>query len=234
MGRVVVWLISDGWWIVPGSSSTAVLAYIKSHPPTGAKLGSTGSGGSLNTGQTSDTITYAWPRISGVIDLRELEVVVTSLAGDRTGVLAESDSVWLVPRPQGEHVPARTREIDITVSHDGGATIAAYHVTGFQVGEIEDRFDALETVQPYVTSCPSETAQGARVVSLAFRAGPGAPALAQATFTAYAGWGSISSQCNPISFSIAGHRQQPLLGANFFSWLGPLLHTSFAAPARRS
>lgn len=218
------------WWIVPGSP-TGVLAYIEAHPPRGASVDSTGSGGNFFTGQTFETLTYAWAPVGGVIDLRELEVIVTAVPGHRTGVLAESDSVWLVPRPRAEKAPDSTREIDITVSGSHGTVAGAYRVSGGRVSEVDRRFDALEVVQPYVTSCPSESPQGARVVTLEFRAGPAAPVLAQATFTAFAGWGTTGSQCDPINFSIAGRRQTPLLGGDFFGWLGRLLHTSFAAPA---
>ncbi len=210
-------------WVVPGSQE-AVYGYVTSHRPRGASVLSTGSG----PGQ--EMVIFSLPVVPGVIDLRELAVFVSAETAPRSRIAVQSASVWLVPRAASERVPPTTRMVDVTLAHAGGATIASYHLTGASAAAVVSRFDALEGVQPFVINCPMETATGARLVTLTFRASPNGPALARASFTAYAGWGTDSLECNPITFVIGGRSERPLLGKQFFAWLGRVLHTSFAAP----
>jgi hypothetical protein len=221
--------VGHAWWTVPGTPAAAY-AYIRAQPPRGAHVFATGSTWSTQTGITSRSITFQWPAVQGVLDQRLLQATVTPLAGGGTAVLAESDAIWLVPRPRSERIPTGTHSLQITVAHLGGATIATYTVGGAGLRRVEQRFDGLEIGQPYAINCPAEIYQGAREVTLAFQSA-GGTTLARAEWTAYAGWGSKSFECNEISFSVAGHPKPALLGGNFFGWLGRELHTSFAAPA---
>jgi hypothetical protein len=190
---------------------------------------STGSSDNTNTGQTSRSVTYSLPPVPGVLDQRLLAVTVTTVSGGRTGVLAESDAIWLVPRPRSERIPAATRELDVAVTRDGQAPFARFAIVGSQLHAIERRLDRLEVGQPYVINCPAEMSQGSREVTLAFLNAAGAT-VARASWTAYAGWGTKSFECDEISFAVGGRSKPALLGGNFFGWLGHQLHTSFAAP----
>lgn len=221
--------VADGWWKAAAAPAD-VLAYVQAHPPAGGRVQATGSAGNRHTGQTSQMITYAWPAIPGVISQRELQITVTALPAGGTGVLVEAASVWVVPRPRGERIPAGVRAIDVTVAPllTPRRPVAAYHVTGGRVGRIDRRLNRLPVVQPLAIVCPAELADGARLVTLTFRGGT---VLARARFTAYPGWGTASGECNPISLTIGGRRRTPLLGGHFFTWLGRMLHTRFAAAA---
>ncbi len=148
--RVVV----HGWWTVPGSPGV-VLAYVRAHPPSGAKLAESGSGTIGLSGAAIENVAYTWPAIAGVIGARELAVTVTALPDRVTGVLAQAQSDWIVPRPASEHVPAVVREVDITIAKVNGLTTVSRRLTTVaKVRKIVSLIDAMPTVQPGAYSCP--------------------------------------------------------------------------------
>ncbi|MGI8505415.1 MAG: hypothetical protein ACR2MK_01180 [Solirubrobacteraceae bacterium] len=203
------------WWVVPGRPDS-LLAYIKAHAPAGAKFYATGSGSGGPSGRTVETLDYSWPAIGGVIGLRELAVSVTSLSSSATGVLAQAESDWIVPRPASERVPAGTHEIDVTSAKLDGPTTASLSVTSaVKVRRIVALIDKMPIVQPGTYSCPGLTNVGARVVRLAFRARVAGKLLARATYVDYPPLTAPSGPCNAIDFSVRGHRRAPLIGGDF-------------------
>jgi hypothetical protein len=200
-----------GWWRVT-SGPDAVFAFIQAHPPRGAKVVSTGSGSSPST--SSEFVTFGWRPVAGVLRLRELAVTVTGLPGGATGVLAQAEADWIVPRRPSERVPAGVHEVDVTSAGlDGSAKLTGSITSPAKVRRVIARIDALPVVQPVSYGCPNLSADGARRVSLSFRTRTGARALARATYIAYAGM-QVSGPCNPIDFSIRGRPQVPLTGAD--------------------
>jgi hypothetical protein len=214
------------WWLVPGGPDS-VLAYIKAHPPAGSKLYTTGSGYNGRSGRTVESLGYIWPAIPAVLGLRELAVSVTSLSGTVTGVLAQAESDWIVPRPPSERVPAGAHEIDVTSAKlDGPTTVSLSLTNAAKVRRIASLIDAMPIVQPATYSCPELTAVGARVMTFKFRARVGGQLLAQATYTDYARLTAPSGPCNPIDFSIGGRRQEALIGGEFVKQVQPVLGVS--------
>lgn len=213
------------WWRVPGSL-TGVFAFIKDNPPTGSKL--EGSGGLYHDGvPESLTADFYWPPVRGVLGERELAVTITTLADGGTGVLAQSESVWIVPRPPSERIPATAREVEVTSAVLDGPVKLAFSVSArTQVMRIVSLLNALPIVQPGAYSCPGLTIQGAHTITISFRTTAGGPLLASATYTAWPGLAYTSGPCNGIDLTIGGRRDDPLLGGDFLRRLERLLGRS--------
>jgi hypothetical protein len=91
------------WWVLPDSPAV-VIGYVQSHPPSGGRLGFSGMRG--GHGQpTVSAIAFSWPQIVRTTSTRSLLVEVVPLADGSTGVRADSQVVWITPRPAGERVP---------------------------------------------------------------------------------------------------------------------------------
>jgi hypothetical protein len=210
------------WWQVPGSPS-AVLAYVKSHRLSGSKFD--GSGGLYHSGALVDrSLTFEWPPVRGVLGERELTVTLIALPGGETGVLAQAQSNWIVARSRSERIPATVREVDISSAMLDGPTSVALSVTvGSKVRSLVRLLDALPVVQPAVYLCPALIENGARVITFSFRASAAGPLLARATYVAYPHLAYDSGPCNAIDLTIAGRRQNPLLGGDFVSRVQRLL-----------
>jgi hypothetical protein len=202
------------WWRVPGGPDS-VLADVEAHPPKGSKLDGSGSGGGPS-GQTMETVSFGWPPVSGVLGERELSVTVVPLEGDTTGVLAQAESVWIVPRPAGERIPGSAHELDFTSGRlQGPIGISRIVTNAGKVSRIVSLINAMEVVQPGVYSCPSLTLTGAHLLSFTFRARAGGRLLAVASYEAFPGLTDSSGPCNPIRLRIAGRREVSLLGGAF-------------------
>jgi hypothetical protein len=80
------------WWVVPGPPAAA-LAYVDSHRPAGSQPAGTGSGNDVTSHE------FAWFPVAGVLATRELVVAVAALPDGSTGLRADSQVVWLTPRP---------------------------------------------------------------------------------------------------------------------------------------
>jgi hypothetical protein len=74
-----------------------------------------------------------------------------------------------------------------------------------RVEMIARMLDRLQAVQPGVIVCPDIVA--APIVTLTFRAHPGGRPLARASMPA----DGPDGPCPPVSFSVRGHQQTPLL-----------------------
>jgi hypothetical protein len=210
------------WWLI-GASPGAVLAYIESHRPVGSKLDGTGALYDHN-GLIDRSLEFVWPPVPHVLGDRELSVTLMALPDGRTGLLAQAQSNWIVPRPASETLPSAVREIDVSTARlDRPATLALAVTSAATVHDIVAMLDALPIVQPAVYSCPALIGQGARVITFDFRADAGGPRLARATYVAYPGLAYESGPCNPISLMIGGRREKPLLGGDFLGRVERLL-----------
>jgi hypothetical protein len=108
--------------------------------------------------------------------------------------------VWIVTRSPSEKVPAGVHEIDIRSAYPGGPAIVSRKVSDpARVSQIVRWIDALGIVQPGALACP---ALGGPVVTLDVRAAAG-DLLARASVVDFQG---TSGPCNPIDFSVGGHR----------------------------
>jgi hypothetical protein len=217
------------WWEVP-TSPLFVIGYVEAHPPAGATQNATGSGSNGQTGTSEQSVSFSWPAIPGVLRFRALTVTVTSLQGTVTGVLAEAESDWFVPRPAGEQIPAGVHEVDVTSAKLNGPTTLSLSVTNpATVHRIVSLIDAMPVAQPVAIACPALLISGARVITLTFRARAASPVLAKATYTAYRPLTAPSGQCTPVHFSIRGRPQDPLIGGEFVPQLGEILGVSLTS-----
>lgn len=208
---------AHAWWTAPGDPQSVIEA-IEADPPWAATRDGTGSGGNVKTGTSELEVDYAWPPVTGVLGDRLLRVTVTRIGGGHTGVLAESQSVWIVPRPASERIPAATRIVQISSAVPGAADGGHLTITpAGQVDAIKALLDRLPIVQPGVTGCPGLMLP-AKTITMTFRASASAsvPSLAVLRFVDYRPWTTAySSQCEPVQLSIGGRRRAALDGGGF-------------------
>jgi hypothetical protein len=197
------------WWTIAEPVST-VYGFVRSHVPPPATLSAWGGPPGSVGAPAASFVADAFPPGPGYLPMRELMVEVVALAGGATGVRADAQVQWLIPRPRGERVPARAGALEVTVARPGAAALVKRAVTDRRsVHRIAALIDRLQTVQPEVINCPS-LPTNAPVVTFTFRAAPDGPVLAGASEPAYAT--EPTTPCDPMTIAIDGRRWPPLLG----------------------
>lgn len=190
-------------------------AFVAHHPPRGGHLSGTGHASGRHI-PANKSFTFSFRPIPGRISSRELEVTLVTLPRDRTGVRADAQDIWMVPRPPTEKVPAAVREIDVRTSKAHRQVESAA-----KVRRIVGWFDALPIVQPGGRfGCPPDTVRRPPM-SLRFLSAKGV-LLARASVPGSFAIGS----CAPIEFWIGSHRQKPLSG-HLYGRISRLLGTRF-------
>jgi hypothetical protein len=213
------------WWRVPAGVDS-VLAFIKAHRPRGGhssgRLAVGGPGGPRN-----GALMFSFPAVKRVISMRWLTFDAVALPGGSTGVRVDAQDLWIVARPASEKVPAHVREVDVTSALPGKAPFLSRRVTSAaKIHRILTLLDAMEIVQPGVAySCPAFPGDHP-VVTFDFRATAGGRLLARARLTDA---DVASGPCNPVDFSIDGHRQTPLIGSDFVKQTERLLRVNLLA-----
>ncbi|MFZ0043428.1 MAG: hypothetical protein WAK93_19115 [Solirubrobacteraceae bacterium] len=219
-------VVARAWWQLPGTPAEAI-AFIRAHPPAGPQLSSTGSLGNRNTGTSALSLSYQWRGVGEKLGQRELTVTTTALPNGQTGLLAEAQSDWIVPRPKSERIPSSTRLIQITTGTSGAKWTGFLSVTGAaKVDRIVGLINGLAIAQPIVYVCPPQT--NPRLITMTFRASPDTRALAVLTYADYQPWSGPSEACKTVQLTVGGRRQDPLIGASFLKTIGRLLGTSLA------
>jgi hypothetical protein len=202
-----------------------VVTYLEAHRPRTANQ-SQGSGGMGGPGIPRNYfLQFGLPGVPGVIYSRALVFWVAALRGGGTAVRVDAQDIWVVPRPASERIPATAKVLDITSARPHKRPIVSLHVTApDQVNRIVALINAMQTGQPgLVFNCPM-LPSGQPVVTFDFRTRPGGPLLARASAIDY---GTPSGACNPVSLSIRGHREPPLLGGDFLERVQRLLRVNF-------
>jgi hypothetical protein len=192
------------WWTVPGSMSQ-VAAFVKAHPPMGAKRSTTGS--AVQNGSITETfVGFSWRAIRGVLWQRQLVVVLAGLPDGVTGVRADAEVEWTVPRPAIERVPPGAGLLTVARSTLPGwpppLSLAVTDKT--RIRRLAAMLDRLPILQPVAVACPALFA--APTISLTFSAASGGPPLARATMPVDGPEGS----CAPITFAVRGRQERPL------------------------
>jgi hypothetical protein len=196
------------WWVVPGRPQD-VLAFVRARRPSGALSELSGST-SLRGITTSWFVRFKWRPIGGVLSERALVVQFVRLPHGSTGVRADAQDVWVVPRPAGERIPSSARVLDVTVGRRSNPPSLSMTVTdAAKVSKIAAMINGLGTVQPGAISCPAFPGDGA-FVTFDFRATEGGPLVAEASEP---GWArEPTTACDPMALTILGHAWTPLLG----------------------
>lgn len=198
-------------WKAPGNASS-VLSFVEAHLPKGSKVFSSGAGGPSPTFQS---VTLAWPPVKGRLEVRWLQIDVTSAGSNKTLLHAESQSQWLVVRLANELIPAGVREVDVTRAWPGKPPLLSRSVTNRnKVHSLVALFNSLGVIQPGTTSCPGETLSP--VVTVEFRRASTDTPVAAASVSAAADYswpaGVPGWACYPIGFTVRGHSRTPLVG----------------------
>jgi hypothetical protein len=213
--------LTHAWWTTT-EPAREVLAYVKSHTPAGASQSGTGSVSDNRTGGSSEMVGFDWPAVNSVLGDRELQVTVSALTGGRTGILAEAQSDWVVPRSPSERVPAAATTVRVTlqqrsipVSTRKPVTASFALITAPQTVLRAVRLvDSLPVVQPVAIMCPLILLTG-QSLTVTYNAGPAGPALARAQVSLQTPSSGGADSCDPILFSIRGLAQTPLISASF-------------------
>lgn len=197
------------WWRVPGSWRS-VLAFVHAHPPAGSHEVTSGWG-STRGRQTNASILFGWSVIAGS-RTRQLAVLVATTPGDRTYLRVDAEVVWLLPRPASERIPDGVQAIEITRGLPGHAPSQSLTVTdAAEVAAIVAVTNSLPIVQPgEFDGCNTAHPVGdvRPKITFTFRAALGGSVLAVAREPADA---TGAATCEPMSLSIAGVPQEPLL-----------------------
>jgi hypothetical protein len=192
------------WWTVPGSFSNAA-AFVKAHPPTGAKRTTTGS--AIQSGSITETfVGFSLPTNPVVLWQRQLVVVIAQLPDGVTGIRVDAEVEWTVPRPAGERVPRAADLLTVTRGTMPGwpPPVSRTVTDRARIRRVAAMLDRLPVVQPVAVACPALFAEP--TITLTFLAGPGGPRLARATMPADGPEGS----CAPIVFAVRGRQERPL------------------------
>jgi hypothetical protein len=195
-----------GWWRVPAKAAF-VMAFIRAHPPRGSRR--SGSGNGLLTGRYVKYVQFSWPALPGVLGVRLLVFNVVALRGDATGVRADAEVQWIVPRP-ARGLSGRPPTLSVTVTDPA------------KIRRIVEMIDRLPTVQ-FEPECPAPPKLlNPPVVSFRFLSALGGMLLAEASEVAYAT--ESSGPCEAMTLSIRGHAEPPLEdGGTVLRKLGRLL-----------
>jgi len=192
---------AHAWWIVPGSRAE-VMAYVRGHPPNGSALISWGSGDTR--GLTSfESETFAWPALPGVLSTRSLVLTAAQLPHGSTGLRADTQVVWVTPRPASERIPAGARRLSVSVTSGLKGNLAPqrpFSVASAQrIERIVALLNSLPAAQPGTRACPADP--GIRL-RLAFYQPDAASPSAVATID--------PSGCGGVQLTIGGRPQAPL------------------------
>jgi hypothetical protein len=193
------------WW-TSTQPIAALDAFFRRHAPAGGRVITYGSGGT----RPSAFVAYAFAPVRRVLGTRWLVVSMVALSGGGTGLRADADVQWIVPRPRAERIPRSVRVLDVSVGppHAAPSTRASIVDRG-KVARIASQINGLGISQPGVMSCPARPA-GAPVVTFTFRRRLGGAVVARAT--QLAGAVEPTTACDPMTLSIEGRRWPPLLG----------------------
>lgn len=213
----------SAWWLLPPKTSMAsAIAYVKAHPPHGARVTGSGSGYD-SSGLTLLSVLFSWPPVPGRLEDRDLRVTAIRVRGGRVAALAEAQSDWVVLR-SGEQVPAGVRTVAVTYQRPPtrpadrrpGPTSRVLITRPASVRRAVDLVNSLGVTQPVAGSCPALALPSGKL-TVDYLAKRNSSPLASAQLTLWANTATIGTgnRCDPIELQIHGRAQHPLRGASF-------------------
>ena len=218
----------SAWWTA-SASPAAVLNYFTDHPPRMP-------GFTQVITEPPSLVIRSWIIDGAHLYSEDLEVTVATLANGRTGIMAQAQATWMVPRPLAEQLPAAVRSVEVTLrigSAPGGTRdehTRSYHLTGAAtVTSIVSAFDAMPISQPGLFyGCPAMF-PGMPRLRLRFLSGAGVT-LARAQVDVYPGKRGDSGwiNCDPIDFWIGAKRQIPLTSHTFVRQIAKLIDANIS------
>jgi len=204
-----------------------VFSYLQAHPPR-----ERGYYQLMTEPSTSaSTVIFGWLIDGPHLFSQQLQVTVATLSNGETGIMAQARSVWMVPRPRSERIPASVRVIDLTLrigSGAGGMKHQRTHRYVFteraQVTRLRREFDSLPIAQPGLAyNCPAMLAHEP-LLTMRFISGAGST-LARAQVNVYPGRHGASgwNSCDPIEFWIGNTQQTALTSQTFVAQIAKLI-----------
>ncbi|HUA48513.1 MAG TPA: hypothetical protein VMA77_24960 [Solirubrobacteraceae bacterium] len=191
------------WWVVPGTTQE-VLQYVESRAPPGAQPGLSGT--SSGPGKpTVVTTGFQWPPIPGELSLRWLLVAAVQLRDGSTAVRADSEVVWITPRPRAERIPTGARRIVVATTR--GGTLIQGPITiksRARLAKVISLVNALPAFQPGVHSCPADFGWLIRLAFYRTVTGPDSSPLAVAA--------ADPGGCGVVQLWLGGRREPALAG----------------------
>ena len=192
-----------------------VSQFVHARLPRSARLTGTGTSSGPRV-PANRSFTFSFPALPGRISSRALEVELVALPHHWTGIRADAQDVWLVPRPSSEKVPAAVRVIEVRSRR------AHVHVTSAgKVRRLVRLFDSLPILQPEVIFGCREDAIGRPPLSLWFLSAHGA-VLARARVPG----SPTAGLCAPIRLWI-GSRRPKLLSGRVYERIEQVLGVRF-------
>ncbi len=194
-------VVDDRAWWVLAESPAAVLKYIAAHPPPGGRAVMSGATG--GAGKPTVTATgFTWPPVRGKLSMRWLVIEVVGLADGSTGLRADSQVVWITPRPASERIPPGATRLVLTTTRfgkiiQGPLTVASRPA----VRKVVALLNALPAWQPGAMSCPADFGT---TIRLDIYHSPTARPLASAKID--------PSGCGDVMLTLGGRRRHPLGG----------------------
>lgn len=217
----------SAWW-TSSDTPAAVLAYVRAHPPV--------SRGYYSASWWDSGDILMWEIDGAHLYSQQLRVAVATLANGQTGIMAQAQSVWMVPRPLSERLPAGVGSVAARLrigSGLGGMKHQHTHVYllthSTTVAAIVNAFNAMPISQPGIAySCPAIFA-GMPRLTLRFLSQGGAT-LARAQVNVYPGRHGASgwNSCDPIEFWIGTKSQTPLTSHAFVKRIAKLTGADFS------
>jgi hypothetical protein len=191
------------WWIASGAPQ-GVLAWEAgqlSHRFSSAG-GGTGYGRNIATTWTQ---VFSLPAIPGVLDSRELVVLVVQ-DGDKTAIRVDAQVAWQPARSASEKVPAAAKAVTISIDPglNQGGRKPQKPVTITDPAKVRALTALINGLTPFPPGAPDCPADFGGNLVLTFRAGPRTPALAVATVDL--------SGCDGVDLTIGGKPQPTLAG----------------------
>jgi hypothetical protein len=192
---------AHAWWTVPGSRAE-VMAYIRGHAPSGSALVSSGSGGGRGS-MTFESVTFAWPAVAGVLSTRWLVLTAARLPHGSTGLRADTQVVWVTPRPESERIPTGARRLSVSATSalmgDHSLQRPFSVASAQRIERIVALLNSLPAAQPGTRACPDDP--GIRLVLVFYQPDAASPS-AVATIDPYG--------CGGVQLTIGGRPQAPL------------------------
>jgi hypothetical protein len=197
-------LVDRGAEYVTSMGAAPALAWVKAHPPTGAKQSLTSSLGSKGKALVHE-VGFESGELPSVRE-RVLLVAVAARPGGGAAIRVDSQAVWVTRHPAAAKVPAGARLLDLEYAHRGEHKRTATVSDPGEVAAFAALIDGAEAAQPGEHGCPEIPANSPRL-TLTFRASRDGPALAEARQELPPGCG------HPLKLTVEGNETPALEGS---------------------
>jgi hypothetical protein len=212
------------WWTVPGEPEAAI-EWMIANPPTGAKGLGPVTAVDFDSEEQGEAGVFTWPEVPHVLTHRAL--YAAAVPGPPGSSILRADALvsWFLPRPPEEQIPDSVRVLEVEDEHVAAKTTRLLISRPRTVGRIAALIDGLPASAAEKVNCLRNRPN--HYLRLTFRAGPGGPALTEASQMLPA-----LGDCQALTLRIEGELQMPLgKGQAIYKALAPMLAAQRARQA---